>query len=300
MGMSNLRTPVNFQSPYTASSLLGYFASASFSIAIGAHTVASIGGAVSAVTSWSNNIVSVPGYPGVTFSSTGGVTPSRFEQPSGLDASNMEQDLFLMPLGLDEDDVLAGKWDAAECTVFQFNPDEPDMGQLILTAGNLAKFEQSGRMIRVEIRDWNDKLSQMIGRVVKYHCDADVYDARCKLDAVARGEVHTGTLTNVTSQTTFRDTARTEGADYFNNAKGAFTSGNNTGFEFHVNTWNPTIKEWALHFPMPYLPVIGDGYTIKRGCEKRPGDCTLRGNIINYRGFKDMRTLELVTKLPVQ
>lgn len=298
--MSNLRTPANFQSPYTASSLLDYFASASFFVALGAYTVASIGGAVSAVTSWSRDVTGVPGYPGVIFSSVGGVTPSQYEQPAGLDPSNMEQDLFLMPLGLNEADVLAGKWDAAECTVFQFNPEAPNMGQMILVHGNLAKFEQQGRMIRTEIRGLNDKLSQMIGRVIKYHCDADVYDARCKLDAVARGEIYTGTLTNVMSQSTFRDTARTESIEWFNNAKGAFTSGDNNGFEFHVNTWDQAIKEWVLHFPMPYLPQVGDAYTIKRGCQKRPGDCTARENIINYRGFQHMRTLELVSKLPTQ
>jgi uncharacterized phage protein (TIGR02218 family) len=297
---ANLRVPANYQSPYTASSLLNYFASSSFNVALGAYTVSSIGGIVSAVTSWSSDIVNVPGYPGVTFSSVGGVTPSQFEQPSGLDPVNMEQDVFLMPLGLEEDDVLAGKWDAAECTVFQMNPDTPDMGQLILVSGKLAKFEQSGRMIRTEIRGINDALSQMIGRVTKFLCDADVYDARCKLDAVARGEVHTGTLTSVTSNAVFRDTARTEGVEYFHNARGAFTSGDNAGFEFHVNTWNDTTKEWALHFPMPYLPQVGDAYTIKRGCQKRPGDCTARNNIINYRGFPAMRTLELITKLPVQ
>jgi uncharacterized phage protein (TIGR02218 family) len=184
--------------------------------------------------------------------------------------------------------------------VFQFNPEAVNMGQLILIYGNLAKFEQQGRMIRTEIRGLNDRLSQMIGRVTKFLCDADVYDARCKLDPVARGEVHTGTLTSVTSQSVFRDSARTEGVEYFHNARGAFTSGNNNGFEFHVNTWDSAIKEWVLHFPMPYLPVAGDAYTIKRGCQKRPGDCTTRGNIINYRGFKDIRTLELITKLPVQ
>lgn len=298
--MSNLRNAVNYQSPYTASSLWNWFGSAAFNVAIGAYTVSSVGGIVSAVTSWSNDIGSVPGYPGVTFSSIGGTTPSQFEQPSGLDPANMEQDIFLMPLGLDEDDVLAGKWDGALCTVFQFNPDAPNMGQNVLNAGRLGKFEQSGRMIRVEIRGWNDALSQMIGRVTKFLCDADVYDARCKLDAVARGEVYTGTLTNVTSNAVFRDTARTEGVEWFNNARGAFTSGNNNGFEFHVNTWNNATKEWALHFPMPYLPQVGDAYTIKRGCQKRPGDCTLRGNIINYRGFPHMRTIELVTKLPTQ
>lgn len=297
---TNLRVPVNYQSPHTASSLLNYFASASFNVCLGAYTVSSIGGIVSAVTSWSNDITNVPGYAGVTFSSVGGVTPSQYEQPSGLDAVNMEQDVFLMPLGLDEDDVLAGKWDAAECTVFQMNPDTPNMGQLILLHGNLAKFEQQGRMIRTEIRGLNDKLSQMIGRVTKFLCDADYGDARCKLDLAARGEVHTGTLTSVTSQSVFRDTSRTEGPEYFDNAKGAFLTGNNAGFEFHVNTWNNVTKEWLLHFPMPYLPVAGDTYTINRGCEKRPSDCTARGNIINHRGFPHMRTLELVAKLPIQ
>lgn len=298
--MSNLRTPVNFQTPYNSASLLNHLASASFNVCLGAYTVSTIGGLVSAVTSWSNDIASVPGYPGVTFSSVGGVTPSQFEQPSGLDAVNMEQDVFLMPLGLEADDVNAGKWEAAECTVFQMNPDAPDMGQLILVDGNLGRFEQHGQMLRTEIRGLTDKLTQMIGRVTKFLCDADVYDARCKLDPVARGEIHTGTLTHVTSQGIFRDTARTEGAEYFHNAKGAFTGGDNNGFEFHVNTWNHTTKEWALHFPMPYMPQVGDSYTIKRGCQKRPSDCTLRSNIINYRGYPHMRTLELVAKLPVQ
>lgn len=296
---ANLRVPQNFQSPYTATSLLDYFASASFNVCLGAHTVSS-SGLVSAVTSWSRNLTGIPGYPGVTFSSVGGVTPSQFEQPSGLDATNMEQDVFLMPLGLDEDDVLAGKWSAAECTVFQMNPDTPNMGQLILVSGNLGRFTQEGRMIRMEIRGLNDKLTQMIGRVTKFLCDADYGDARCKLDLVARGEVHTGALSHVTSQTVFRDTARTEGPEYFDNARGAFTSGNNNGFEFHVNTWNNVTKEWVLHFPMPYLPQVGDTYTINRGCEKRPSDCTNRLNIINYRGYPHMRTLELVNKLPLQ
>src|ERR1043165_5930536 len=220
--MSNLRVPQNYQSPYTAASLLNYFASASLSVCLGAYTRSTIGSKVSAVTSWSNDIVSVPGYPGVTFSSVGGVTPSQFEQPSGLDAVNMEQDLFLMPLGLEAPDVNAGIWEAAECTVFQMNPDAPDMGQLILVSGNLGKFEQRGKMIRTEIRGYNDKLTQMIGRVVKYLCDADVYDARCKLDAVARGEVYTGTLTNVTSNSVFRDSGRPPGVEGVNHAQGAF------------------------------------------------------------------------------
>ncbi len=296
--MANLRTPVNYQSPYTVASLLDYFASASLSVAIGAHTVASIGSAVSAVTSWSRDVAGVPGYAGVTFSSAGGTTPSQYEQPSGLDATNMEQDVFAMPLGLDDDDVLAGKWDAAAVTVFLFNPDAVDMGQLILMAGNISKFEQSGKMIRVELQGYNSRLTQMIGRVTKFLCDADYGDARCKLDLAARGEIHTGALTHVTSQTQFRDAARTEGVEYFTNSRGQFTSGNNSGFEFEVNTWDNGLKEWLLNFPMPYLPVIGDAYTINRGCQKRPGDCTLRGNIINYRGFPHMRTIELVSKLP--
>jgi len=298
--MSNLRVPQNYQSPYNANSLLDYFASASFSVCLGAYTTATVGSKVSAVTSWSRDLTGVPGFPGVTFNSVGGATPSQFEQPSGLDAANMEQDLFLMPLGLEAPDVAAGVWEAAECTVFQMNPDAPNMGQLVLASGNLGKFEQRGKMIRVEIRGLNDKLTQMIGRVVKYHCDADYGDARCKLDLVARGEVYTGTITNVTSSAVFRDSARSEGVQWFDNARGAFTSGNNSGFEFHVNTWDNVLKEWVLHFPMPFPVQVGDAYTINRGCLKRPGDCTLRGNIINYRGFPHMRTLELVTKLPTQ
>lgn len=298
--MANQRIPQNWQAPYTATSLLEHFASSTLTVATCAYLVSSIGGLVKAVTSYSSDLSGLPGYDGVTFQFTAGASPSRVEYPAQLAPTNLEQDLFMLSFGLSEADVLAGKWDFAECTVFDVNFEALAMGQLVIAHGHLSRFEQMGPMLRTELRGLNDALSQMIGRVTEPNCQADVYDSLCKLDAVARGEVYTSTLTSVTDQDTFRDSSRTQGAEWFDNAKGSFTTGPNAGFPFHVKKWDHVNKEYELYQPMPFLPGAGDGYTIFRGCKKRKSDCIVRGNIVNIRSFPDMPTLESIQRLPPQ
>lgn len=298
--MANQRVPQNWQAPYTATSLLDHFASSTLTVATCAYLRSSIGNLVVGITSHSSDLSGLPGYPGVTFKFTTGASPSRVEHPSQLNPANLEQDLFMLTFGLTEADVLAGKWDHAEATVFDVNFEALNMGQLVIARGHLSRFEQMGPMLRTELRGLNDALSQMIGRVTEPNCQADVYDDKCKLDPVARGEVYTSTLTHVTDQDTFRDTARTEGAEWFDNAKGSFNSGPNAGFPFHVKTWDASTKTYELYQPMPFMPTVGDSYTIFRGCKKRKSDCFARGNVINIRSFPDMPTIEQIQRLPAQ
>lgn len=297
---NNERKPQNWQAPFTATSLLDHIASSTLTVAVCVYLQSSIGGLTVGVTSHSADLTGLPGYPGVVFKFTTGVAPSRVEHPAELTPSNMEQDLLMLTFGLQEADVLAGKWDYAPCTVMVVNFEALNMGQIVIERGNLARFEQQGPMLRTEVRGLNDRLTQMIGRVTEPTCRADVYDSECKLDAVARGEVYTSTLTHVTDQDTFRDTARTEGAEWFDNAKGSFNNGPNAGFPFHVKTWDAATKTYELYQPMPFLPVVGNSYTIFRGCKKRESDCIARANIKNIRSFPHMPTLEQIQRLPAQ
>lgn len=298
--MANLRIPQNWQAPFTASSLIDHLASSTLTVAVCAYLQSSIGNITVGVTSHSSDLSGLPGYPGVTFKFTTGPSPSRVEHPAQLNPTNMEQDLLMLTFGLAEADVLAGKWDHAACSVFVVNFEALNMGQVVIARGHLSRFEQQGPMLRTEVRGLNDALSQMIGRVTEPNCQADVYDSQCKLDPVARGEVHTSTITHVTDQDTFRDTARTQGAEYFDNSKGSFNTGPNAGFPFHVKTWDAVTKTYELYQPLPFLPTVGDSYTIFRGCKKRKSDCIARANIINIRSFPDMPTLEQIQKLPAQ
>ena len=254
------------------------------------------------ITSLDRDLTGLPGYVGVTFKSTTGVTASKEEHPSGTTPANMEADLFLIAAGITEADVLAGKWSHAACAIFITNYEALNMGQLIVNKGYLSEFRQMGQMLTTEVRGLNQALQQQIGRVTKPLCDADFGDARCGLNLSALGFIKTGTLTGVTSQLIFTDSGRADGANYYDNGKFRFTSGNNNGFEFQVDSWNSSTKTWTLRTPAPYLPQVGDTYSATRGCRKRfDADCVVTfSNGINFRGFPHMPTLEQIQRLPPQ
>lgn len=297
--MPNLRTPVNYQSPSDSTSLITFLGKTVVDgICTAAYMQSAIGSVTVAVTDRQGGLTGVPGYPGVTFKHTVGLTASRVEHPGGTDAANLEADFFVNSEGLTEEDIEAGKWDHGAFTLFTTNANALHMGQLVIAKGFFGKFEQHDGMYRVELKGLNEALNQIIGKVTEELCDADYGDARCGLDLVARGEVKTGTITSVINQYTFRDSSRSEAAEYFDNGRGSFTGGENNGFPFHVDSWNPTTKEFRLRKAMPYLPVIGDTYTVNRGCKKRLVDCADRGNSINFRGTPFCPTIEEFSAIP--
>lgn len=297
--MANLRKPVNYQSPYDVTSLIAFQGKRAIEgMCTAAYMVSAVGNLEVAVTDKRGGLTGVPGYPGITFKHTIGLTASRVEHPAGTDAANLEADFFVNDEGLTEADIEAGKWDHGSFTLFTTNANALDMGQMIIARGFFGKFEQHDGMYRVELKGINEALQQTIGKVTEDLCDADYGDARCGLDLVARGEVHTGTLTQVTNQYLFRDSGRSEAAEYFDNGRGMWLTGNNAGFPFHVDLWNPTTKEFKLRRAAPFLPVIGDTYTVNRGCKKRKVDCFGRLNVINFRGTPDVPTGEEFATIP--
>lgn len=297
--MANLRIPQNFSAPFDATSLIDFMGKTAIpSICSCAYMISAIGNIVVGVTDWTDDLTGVPGYPGVTFKHTTGLSASKLEHPQGTDPSNIEVEVFISAAGLLEADISAGRWDHGSCRMFTMNALELNMGQMIEADGFFSEFTKRGRIYRTELRGKMEAFRQVIGRVTEPLCDAVHGDTRCGRDLVALGEVHSVTISHVTSQRVFRASALTQGAGYFNNAKGIFTSGNNSGFPFRVDTWNETLKEFTLRTEAPFLPQVGDGITVERGCELRASDCIARANMINFRAFEDIPTLEDFQRLP--
>lgn len=296
----SLRVPVNATGIYDATSLITHMAGATTTLCACAHITAAIGSTVIGITSYSSDLTGLPGYVGVTFKSTTGATASKVENTDGARPTNLETDLFLITAGITEADALAGKWSHAACTIFICNYEAVNMGQLIVAKGFLSEFVQRGQMLTTEVRGWNQALQQQIGRVTRAECDADFGDARCGLNLSALGFIKTGTLSHVTSQTVFRDTSRAEGAHYFTNGKIQFTSGNNNGFTFHIDSYDSATDTFTLRTPTPYLPQVGDTYSATRGCRKNfENNCVAEySNAVNFRGFPHIPTVEQLTRLP--
>lgn len=298
--MANLRVPVNFQSPHDASSLLTYLAGSTIDgLCTCAYLQSAIGGIILGVTDWSADLSGVPGYPGVVFKHSSGLNATKLEHPSGTDPSNISVVVSINAAGLTEADIQSGKWDHGAIRIFTTNALDLNMGQMIESDGFFSEFTKSGQVYRTEQRGKLEAFKQVIGKVTAPLCDAVHGDARCGRNLVALGEVHSVALTNVTSQKVFRASSLTQGAGYFDNAEGIFTSGNNNGFPFRVNTWNPATKEFTLRTEAPFLPLVGDTITVKRGCVLTAAACIERANMINFRAFEDIPTLEEFQRLPI-
>lgn len=293
-----LRTPQNYQSPYTVDSLPNHMAQSTMTICVCALIVSEIDSSTIGITSWSRDLSNVPGFPGITFKSTTGMSASTLESQT-TQATNMEADVFMLSAGISEADALSGKWAHALATVFIMNYEQPKMGQYIIQKGHLGQFVQKGQMLSVEIMGLNQCLTQNYGKVTRPECSHQFCDPGCTLDV--DDFTVTGSLTAVTSQTVFRDSSRTEDDDAFGNGKITFTSGDNDGFSFHIDSYDNTTKQFTLRTPTPYMPEIGDTYSAVIGCRKRhQEDCIDRfDNVVNFDGFPWIPTVEEMQRLPV-
>lgn len=294
-----LRQPQNFASPYDVTSLPNHYKGSTLTLCACLYAISPIDGTVKAATSWSRDLTGVPGYPGVTFKSTGGVSASNVEGQQGQAPTNMELNFFLMSAGISEADALAGKWTHALCTVFVTNYEAVKMGQYITHRGYFGQMRQMGAQIAIEIMGFNAALSQMYGKVSKFECSHQFCDAGCGL-TLASFTV-TGALTAITSQVVFRDSSRTEANDAFGNGIITFLTGSNAGYSFHIDAYDNSTKQFSLRTPTPYLPVIGDTYSAVIGCRKRHmEDCVTRfSNVVHYSGFPWIPTLEEMNRLPI-
>ena len=101
-------------------------------------------------------------------------------------------------------------------------------------------------------------------------CFHEVYDSGCGLLKAAF--TVNGTLTSVGDAAHFTASAMTQPTGYFKLGVLTFTSGVNSGVSGPVNIFtNP--GAFAMRFPFPKLPSVGDTFSVYPGCDKQEATC---------------------------
>jgi uncharacterized phage protein (TIGR02218 family) len=224
---------------------------------------------------------------GVTYEAASGITPSQIESRLDTSVPNLELTSFLDSERITEADLLAGKWDAANVVIFEVNYADLSQGITVLRTGTIGEVTAGATTFRAEQRGLAQLLQQSIGRVFAAACDANLGDARCKLDLAPL--TVTGTIDLLNSRRIFGDSGRSEVEDRFGAGVITWLTGANAGLsmeiaQFHVG------GGIVLHLPMPYDIAIGDTYSMVPGCRKRrTEDCSVKfNNVVNHRGFPDV------------
>jgi uncharacterized phage protein (TIGR02218 family) len=208
--------------------------------------------------------------------------------------------------GIDFDKIVSGVFDNARVYAFATTWNSPTVDEEPLGVAILGRTTIKDNRYTAEMMMLVDALNQSVGKTYTAACPkrfgGQEY-AGCK---VALGPITvTGTITNVTSNSVFRDSTRAEAADYFGEGTIAFTTGNNAGLkpmEIKAHAADGTI---TTHEAFYYTVQVGDAYTLVPGCRKRLEDCrdkwepillTGRGNVDNFGGFSFIPTQSTYAK----
>lgn len=218
-----------------------------------------------------------------------GYQPTAFTSSAAFSPSAIDIEGICAIGGVTRDQLASGVFDNARVYIFKCNFLSPVEDYEEIAAGFFGKTTLEDDKYRIEGMSLIDALNQSVGKVYQAACSRTFGDSGCTKNLAAL--TVTGTITSVTGSSIFRDSARTEVADWFGAGTIRFTSGQNVGLkplEIKAYAADGTI---TLFEPTYYAPVVGDAFELIPGCRKREADCRDKyGNIINFFGFTRIPT----------
>ena len=225
---------------------------------------------------------------GHTYLSTSGYEFTGYAATAGFSPASIDIEGIAGASGVTRAAVGSGLFDGARCYVFATSWAAPVEDQEPITAGIFGKSTLLDDRFQIGGVSLVDALNQSVGQTYgaqcpKAFCGQEYGGCMASLAA----NTVTGSLTGVTSASVFTDSARAESDDTFGAGTIQFTTGPNAGLK------PLEIKSFAAGVittfePFYYLPVVGNSYSMVRGCRKRLSDCQARvggSNILNFGGF---------------
>jgi uncharacterized phage protein (TIGR02218 family) len=190
--------------------------------------------------------------------------------------------------GISRDQIASGVFDSARLYLFATSWKTPVEDEEPMGAAILGRTTLEDDRYRIEMMQIADALNQSVGRSYAPSCDkvfgGQTY-AGCKVDL---GPITvTGAITHVTDGANFRDSTRTEDADWFGLGTIYFTTGDNVGLkplEIKAYAADGSVETYE---PAYYSVQVGDEYVMVPGCRKRHiQDCKEKwDNVLNFGGF---------------
>ena len=236
-----------------------------------------------------------------TYSATA-LAPSESNESAGLRANN-----FNLQLPVDDDivnelNLWSGEFDYAKIIVFTVNYQDISMGVFDPWRGYLGQVSLMRQTGSIEVNALATRAEQTIGRVTKENCRHRFGSPACGVNLAGNdpnGVAYTATGVAVTAQGTnahliFRCSALAgKPVDFYKRGRVLWTTGNNSGLEMDIATFDTSNGEFMLWDEMPNPIIIGDAGTFIAGCEKTHRACWEdHDNAINFGGYPKAPTLE--------
>lgn len=240
-------------------------------------------------------------FDGLTYRPDLGFETTAATQEPDLAAGSAEVSGILASQSLTEADLAAGLWDGAEVEVFTVDWQDPS-ARVLMRLAVIGEVRREGQAFRAELRGLAHLFDQPQGRVFSHLCDADLGDARCRVDLDAGGFRPTATLAAGST----RDTLRLEGvagpeADWFTGGRVEVTpdAGPAIVREIVSDRRDGSERVVTLLGPLPQVPEPAWEIRLVAGCDKRFATCREKfANAPNFQGFPHMPGADFVLAYP--
>jgi uncharacterized phage protein (TIGR02218 family) len=236
-------------------------------------------------------------FDSVTYEPVSGLKAATFESASGLAPGRATAEGAISAGFMAEADLDAGLWDGARVDVWRVDWAAPEH-RVRIWSGRLSEVTRRGAAFTAELVSLKADLERPIGRVYARSCDAEVGDARCRVDLddpEYRGE---GLVTDEIGSKRFLASGLDGFAHaWFSGGVLTWASGANAGASARIVRHAGSELELAAAPRTQIAP--GDAFVVTAGCDKSFAACGAKfGNRDNFRGFPHMPGADAVLAGP--
>lgn len=239
---------------------------------------------------------------GVTFRAATGLSARNLERSTGLAVDNTEAMGALVGDSLSETDIIAGRLDGAEMTIWLANWADLD-ARMVVFAGEIGQITRAGGAFQAELRGLAERLNIPQGRVIQPRCGAQLGDADCGFDPAGPGFTISATLAEILPDGTHVVTAAEVPPEgWFAHGLLRAAGGDVAG----ITAWlrEDRVIAASRHLTLwlpPALPLPpGTPLELVAGCDKQAKTCRDKfSNFLNFRGFPHVPGEDWLSSFPV-
>jgi uncharacterized phage protein (TIGR02218 family) len=237
---------------------------------------------------------------GISFRADAGLTARALEQVTGLAVDNSEAVGALRDAGLTEADILAGRYDGAELTIWEVNWQNVSERR-VLFRGSLGEITRSGAAFRAELRGLSEGLGQQGGRVFHASCSAVLGDDACRFDTMQAGFSAEVALVGLAEDVLLFESLDSFTPGWFTHGRLTALSGAAEGLValIRLDQHGGTQRRITLWDSLRAPVAAGDLFRLEAGCDKQAATCRNKfANFLNFRGFPHIPGEDWLTAYP--
>ena len=230
---------------------------------------------------------------GLVHKAAPGMVPSAVSRSDGLDADTMSVSGALTAAAIDEQDLLAGRWDGAAVSIFAV--DWSDTAQRVaLGEGTIGAVETSDGAFSAELRGVAAALDRPVAEATSPECRAELGDARCRVAMATRRRFARVIASNGAAVTL---DAAEPSPDAWGGGRVRWLTGDNCGLESAVAVSAGSAV--TLRTVPAFAVTVGTLIEVIEGCDKSLATCAARfANAANFRGEPYLPGIDLLTRYP--